>query len=222
MDTHQEIINEYNFLMKALNGLNAIIYINEIDHNGNIKLIWANNKYPDFTGFTFEERQKLGEKYYELYYHPDDYHNTIKIIHDVAEWKIDSYSISYRIKHKNGNWVWIYSKGNIFDKDKERGIRKCISIAIDMTDRIVQNEEQLDILLKEIAQLRNKALIVKLTKTEKEAINHLVNGKTTKEIARIKNRSYHTISNHKRNIFKKLNLHNIAELVAFAKETGLD
>ena len=65
MDTHQEIINEYNFLMKALNGLNAIIYINEIDPNGNIKLIWANNKYPDFTGFTFEERQKIGEKYYE-------------------------------------------------------------------------------------------------------------------------------------------------------------
>jgi PAS domain S-box-containing protein len=222
MDTYQEIINEYNFLMKALNGLNVIIYINEVDRNGNNKLVWANNKYPDFTGFTFEERQKLGDKYYELYYHPDDYPNTIKIIRDVAEGKIDSYSISYRIKHRNGNWVWIYSKGNIFDEDKEKGIRKCISIGIDMTDRIVQNEEQLDVLLKEIARLRNKALIVKITKTEKGTIKYLVNGMTTKQVAKHKNRSYDTINNHKRNIFKKLNLHNIAELVAFAKETGLD
>lgn len=220
MEAQQKIINEYTCLMKALNGLNAIIHINELDCNGNIKWVWANNNYYDFTGFTFEERQELGQKYYKLYYHPDDYPNVIKIIHDMSEQKIDSYSMSYRIKHKNGDWRWIYNRGNIFDEDK--GIRKCISIAIDMTDRIVQNEEQLDILLKEIAQLRNKVLIVKLTKTEKETIKNLVNGMTTKEIARHKNRSYDTINNHKRNIFRKLNVHNIVELVSFAKETGLN
>ncbi len=222
MDAYQKIINEHNCLMKALNGFKALIHINELDSNGNIKLVWENNNYPDFTGFTFEERQKLGEKYYELYYHPDDYHNVIKIIHDMAEWKIDSYSMSYRIKHKNGNWVWVYSKGNVFDEDKEKGIRKCISIAIDMTGRIVQNEEQLDVLLKEIAQLRNQTLIAKLTKTEKGIIKDLVSGKTTKQIAELRNRSYETINNHKRNIFRKLEINKINELVAFAKETGLD
>lgn len=222
MGVQQKIINEYNCLMKALNGLNAVIHINELDRNGNIKWVWANNNYYDFTGFTFEERQKLGQKYYELYYHPDDYPNVIKIIHDMAEQKIDSYSMSYRIKHKNGNWRWIYNKGNIFDEDKKRGIRKCISIAIEITDRIVQNEEQLDILLKEIAQLRNKALIAELTITEKETIKYLADGMTTRKIASYRGRSYDTINNHKRNIFRKLNLHNMVELVSFAKETGLD
>jgi len=91
-----------------------------------------------------------------------------------------------------------------------------------MTNRIVQNEEQLDILLKEIAQLRNKASIAKLTKTEKEIITLLTRGLTTSEIARQRIRSYETINNHKRNIFKKLSINKISELVNFAIESGLN
>ncbi len=217
----KDIIKEHEFLTKALKGFESVIYINNINSDGSIELIWANNRYLDLTGFTFEERYKMGERYYEMYYHPDDYKNAMQIIRDVANWKINSYAMNYRIKHKNGKWVWIYSKGNIFEENKKLGIRKCISIAINMTGRIVQNNEQLDILLKEIAQLKNRSLIDKLTKTEKQIVKYLVDCMTTHEIAKKRNRSYDTINNHRRNIFKKLNLHSIAGLVNFAVENGL-
>ncbi|MBI9068203.1 MAG: PAS domain-containing protein [Salinivirgaceae bacterium] len=218
----ESLSQEYKLLIQALNGLDSVIYINNIFKDGSIKLIWANNNLNDITGFTFEERQQMGEKYYELYYHPDDYKNVINIIHDVAHRKLDAYSMNYRIKHKNGKWVWIYSKGNIYDEDKDKGIRKCISVAINMTDRIVMNEEQLNILLKELAQLRNKLLINKLSNTELKIVNLLCKGLTVKQIAKKQNRSPETINNHKRNVFKKLGINKISELVAFAIENGLD
>ncbi len=61
-----------------------------------------------------------------------------------------------------------------------------------------------------------------ITNSEREIIKLLSNGMTTREIAYHKNRSYDTINNHKRNIFKKLNIHSIAELVSFAIENGLN
>lgn len=61
-----------------------------------------------------------------------------------------------------------------------------------------------------------------ITNREREIIKLLADGMTTREIAECKNRSYDTINNHKRNIFKKLNIHKLSELIAFAVENGLN
>ena len=74
---------------------------------------------------------------------------------------------------------------------------------------------------KEILQLKNEIKLNKLSKIEKNIIGYLAKGIKSREIAEIRNRSYDTINNQRRNIFKKLDIHNIAELVVFAKETGL-
>ena len=44
---------------------------------------------------------------------------------------------------------------------------------------------------------------------------------STKEIADIKCRSYETINNHKRNIFKKLEVNKTTQLVSKARELGI-
>ena len=61
-----------------------------------------------------------------------------------------------------------------------------------------------------------------LTTTEKTVIQQLALSKSTKEIANELNRSYETINNHKRNIFKKLDIHKLSELITFALENGLN
>ncbi|MBP6237742.1 MAG: helix-turn-helix transcriptional regulator [Saprospiraceae bacterium] len=47
------------------------------------------------------------------------------------------------------------------------------------------------------------------------------NGKTTDEIAKILNLSKHTVESHRTNIFSKLDVRNVAELVALAFRVGL-
>jgi len=62
---------------------------------------------------------------------------------------------------------------------------------------------------------------MKLTKREVELIPHLAAGKSSTQIAGELFISSHTIDTHRKNIFKKLNINNIIELVNFAHENRL-
>ena len=97
-----------------------------------------------------------------------------------------------------------------------------LSVLIDLTENMADYTFLAERYTKEIASLKNQLLIQKLTKTEKIIIKELVSGKTTKEIAQLKHRSYDTINNHKRNIFTKLGVCKLSELVSLAVEIGLN
>lgn len=63
--------------------------------------------------------------------------------------------------------------------------------------------------------------LFKITSTQIQIIKLLCKGKSVKEIACSLNRSYHTIDNHKRNIYRKLNIHKNCELVLWAKKENI-
>lgn len=56
---------------------------------------------------------------------------------------------------------------------------------------------------------------------ELEIIMHIAKGDTTKEIANKLFISFHTVNTHRKNIFKKLNIHNSSQLVAYAIKNGI-
>lgn len=60
-----------------------------------------------------------------------------------------------------------------------------------------------------------------LTGREREVFHLVVEGKTTKEIARALGISLKTADNHRSRVLAKLNLHNTAELVRYAARKGL-
>jgi DNA-binding NarL/FixJ family response regulator len=60
-----------------------------------------------------------------------------------------------------------------------------------------------------------------LTSREREVLQLIAEGKTTKEIASILNVSTKTIETHRQHIMKKLNMHNIAELIKYAISEGI-
>jgi len=59
-------------------------------------------------------------------------------------------------------------------------------------------------------------LLNNLTSREKQILEIIGTGKTTKQIAEELGVSVSTVGNHRKHICKKLNLHSTAELVAFA------
>lgn len=70
-------------------------------------------------------------------------------------------------------------------------------------------------------KLKKVADGVKLTKKEKEILDHMVTGKTINRVAEFLGVSKYTIQHHVKNIYKKLNVHNRAELVKKATDFGL-
>jgi DNA-binding NarL/FixJ family response regulator len=61
----------------------------------------------------------------------------------------------------------------------------------------------------------------KLTSTEREVLQMIALGKTTKEIAAERNLSFHTINAHRKNIFRKLEVNNIHEATKYAIRAGI-
>lgn len=60
-----------------------------------------------------------------------------------------------------------------------------------------------------------------LTATETEIVRAIAQGKTTKEIATERFSSVHTITTHRKNIFRKLNVNTAHEVVKYALRAGL-
>jgi DNA-binding NarL/FixJ family response regulator len=66
----------------------------------------------------------------------------------------------------------------------------------------------------------NPAFIV-LTDREREVLQQLAEGKTTKEMADALSVSVKTVETHRRNIMEKLDLHSVAELTKYAIREGV-
>jgi len=60
-----------------------------------------------------------------------------------------------------------------------------------------------------------------LTATEKEILCAIAQGKTTKIIAAEHFSSVHTVTTHRKNIFRKLHVHNLHEAIKYAFRSGL-
>ena len=59
-----------------------------------------------------------------------------------------------------------------------------------------------------------------LTASEIEIVKLIADGKTTKEIAAHKSISIHTVNTHRKNIFRKLGVTNVSELIIQAIKAG--
>lgn len=60
-----------------------------------------------------------------------------------------------------------------------------------------------------------------LTETETEIVRAIAQGKTTKEIANERYSSIHTITTHRKNIFRKLKVNTAHEVIKYALRAGL-
>lgn len=81
----------------------------------------------------------------------------------------------------------------------------------------------LDVILKPVQPLKKPDIepLHSLTFTEREIVQLLVAGKSTKEIAETRCLSYHTVGTHRKNILRKMKVTNIQDLIKSAIKSGL-
>ncbi|PJZ64681.1 DNA-binding response regulator [Leptospira wolffii] len=68
---------------------------------------------------------------------------------------------------------------------------------------------------------KDSSSIAKLTPKERQILDEMVKGKTIGRVAEFLSVSKYTVQHHVKNIYKKLNVHNRAELVRKASDIGL-
>lgn len=81
-------------------------------------------------------------------------------------------------------------------------------------------EEVLDLLLKKNNDTGIKSEFRNLTSSETEIVRLIAEGLTTKEIAARKFISIYTVMTHRKNIFRKLGVNSVSELIIYAIKAG--
>jgi DNA-binding NarL/FixJ family response regulator len=101
--------------------------------------------------------------------------------------------------------------------------RKDLLSAIEMA--VNQKKQFSDQILEMIIGLSDNKNIVpessNLTQSETDIVKLIADGYTTKEIAQKKYISYHTVMTHRKNIFRKLDVSNVSEMIRSAARKGL-
>ena len=206
------------FLESIINNLPIAVYINDCKSK---QQVWGNPLAEKMLGVPIKDLKNKDIDWYLNHYHPDDIEVVKESILTFAEHKDTEFSGVYRIKTEGDDqWRWSYSKSTVFTKDQNGKNELILGIAVDLSHEM-NTKNQMDVIMKENIKLANKLILDSLTKRENQVLHYISKGFNTKEIARTLNISPHTINSHRKVISKKLRLHCMASLAAFAVENGL-
>lgn len=129
----QDIEQLYGLVMQSMSdGL--------FDYDPVTKQIVYSSTYRQQLGYTVEELPDSVEKSFNQILHPDDFERVWAETRDYMERKIPVYSIAYRLRHKDGRWLWILARG-VGTWDKDGKIIRLVGIHTDITAQKKTEEE---------------------------------------------------------------------------------
>jgi len=221
MATKAELIAEIQSLEEEVNELESIwkqvpatVYINSCFEVINI---WNNEQMAPMLGFTNEEFEQ-NPQLIQSVLHQEDlesvYWASIDFLKDPNNFDRGFYII-YRGKHKNGDYHWFYGITTAFDLQDAETAANGISFSVDITEEI-KKDKKLEQVLEDNQALTYQIQIASLSNREKEILQLITEGLTSKEMAQKLYRSLKTIEKHRSNIFKKLDCANAAEAMRIA------
>ncbi len=126
-----------NRLELALKGAQVGLW----DHDFRTDKTFVNPHWAGILGYTLEEIDSPSS-FWEQRLHPDDSPAVHKNLEAHFEGRTTFYKDEYRIRHKQGNWIWILTHGQVVERDQEGNPLRFVGIHRDIT-RQKQAEEDL-------------------------------------------------------------------------------
>ncbi|WP_308951109.1 PAS domain S-box protein [Thalassobacterium maritimum] len=75
--------------------------------------ICLNETWAEMLGYTLEELSPLTVSTWKNLCHPDDMEKALQRVEDHFSGKLEYYSSEFRMRHKDGSWVWILDRGQV-------------------------------------------------------------------------------------------------------------
>jgi len=205
------------FYQSIFSSINAIIYVFDLNQ---YRVVWTNDGFNKILGYKISKKKVPREELLNIH-HPSD----LSFIDDMKDFFINNpkgtFTGIFRVKKICGDYVWLCTSANLFRKNEEEQIYEIVGVSINFNENISYDRHLKNIARKRLA-LNNHQTLEKLTKRERELIRYFASGLKTRAIAHQLGLSFHTVNNHRKNILKKLGLNNLASLVNFAVEHGLN
>lgn len=191
------------------------LHINTID---DFSIVYMNKRMQSDVGATLHTVRKSGRAFLEKHMHPETTARIVPLLVEFIKNADDQKIISFfqLFKTPKSDYRWYYTSLKLLSNTMYT-----IAITNPVADFQDFNQEIQVILNENIYLKTNLKKYENLTNREKQIIRFLTDGKTQNQVAEILNISEYTVKTHKQNIYKKLQISNICELLKFSNIFGI-
>ncbi|MFN7116050.1 MAG: PAS domain-containing protein [Saprospiraceae bacterium] len=119
--------------------------------------VMRSSTFTQVMGYEHDEIEQSGKAWMQLY-HPDDMERIAAEIEKGITNKVRDYSLEYRVRHKDGHWVYLLDNAHVFYNQRNNEIERVVGLSMDITER-KQQEEQVQIKFEELDNLYRTAPI---------------------------------------------------------------
>ncbi len=247
---HPAINLPEDFFLPSLRGAESCVFM--LSCLGNDKLLYLENSFQSLSGYAPEKITEGGMDFWFSLIHPDDRpqisekiiesHRLLEL-HGFNETDPAPLILTYRIKHANGQWIWVRDT-KFLVSFSEKVIDKVLGKFEEVLPEAITEEDLKKKLEEEksCTQLLEFALVHQhdkqkqtlgadphgkeitaagmplLTRREKEILQLIAEGLSTKIIADKCHISIHTVETHRRHLLEKLQVKNSVELIKEASK----
>lgn len=164
--------------------------------------------------------------------HPDD---KVRVLAAMREHELGNarlYQCDYRLRHKEGHWVWVTSRGQIVARDEQGKALRVMGTVRDISeDRRLAQEgsdvlRQIEAMVQHLMGPRDARIGAspspalpgpeKLSRRQRQILILIAQGKTSAEIGKQLKVATATVISHRRRLMSLLQVHSAAELTRYA------
>ncbi|MBP6755081.1 MAG: PAS domain-containing protein [Bacteroidia bacterium] len=225
---HNLFFEKYQILDKKENSLPCVMYL--LDYKRE-KFIYLSSEIYDLIGYTSNNLIENSYQLYLDYFHAEDksefkgpiFENLISYIKSQPKKTIkkNQFSINYRIHNKHGEYVKILDQFIILEVDGDKNPLFIFGMLSDISNH--KSDNKMILTINQLnTELCNKARtqVTKVfskkptfTVRQKQIIDLIKNGSSSKEIAVKLDLSIHTVNAHRRKLLDKFDCKNTSELL---------
>lgn len=192
-------------------------------------------RWCEIIGSSQEELVQTTEGWME-FIHPEDKARVIAAIKEHELGNTPMYKCEYRIRHKDGHWVWVSSRGQIVARDNQGNALRLLGTVRDISaPKSIANEgaeflRRIETMVQELVSAKEDTLgpiapshpaPELLSRRQREVLILIAQGMTSAEIAKKLKVGTATVISHRRSLMKVLGLHSAADLTRFAIKHAL-
>ena len=214
--TNLELKKKLLFYEKVYSEVNASIMLFDLIK---LRAVWSNGVLTKILDFK-PSRIIRGDEVIELY-HPEDQSMLLEMRKFFRDKKQGTFTGFYKFRNARAEFLWLFTTAKVFRQNLKEGIFEVLAVTLDFSEHLTYGKN-LKLFAQEKLRDINHIHVGRITERERQVVKYFSNGFKTREIADLLGISIHTVNNHRKNILRKLELKNLAALVNFAVETGLD
>jgi PAS domain S-box-containing protein len=100
-----------------------------------------NDRWAEMLGYRISELEPTTIDSWQKLTHPQDILRAEEQLNRHFEGGSDFYDVRYRMRHKNGDWVWVWDRGQVVERDAENKPVRMVGTHVDVTEWMKAEEK---------------------------------------------------------------------------------